>query len=81
MKMAGLPAPTNVQQDAHEFLSFFHSEVELAFAKTPFANLIKQIYSGTLASQIICDGCGSINETPDNFSDIRLEVKEKTTLY
>lgn len=81
VRMGGAPAPTNVQQDSHEFLNFFFDQLELAFTKTPVMRLIKEICCGTLASQIICQGCNDIKESPENFYDISLEVKEKATLY
>jgi uncharacterized UBP type Zn finger protein len=79
--MGGQPAPTNVQQDAHEFLNFFFDQLELTFNKTPLMKLIKQICCGTFVSQILCQGCGDVKESPENFYDISLEVKEKNTLY
>ena len=81
VSMGGMPAPTNVQQDAHEFLNFFFDQLERAFSKTPVMRLIKQTYCGTLASQIICEGCNDVKESSESFYDISLEVKEKATLY
>jgi hypothetical protein len=55
--------------------------LELAFRNTPPMKLIKEICCGTFASQILCQGCQDVKESPESFYDISLEVKEKNTIY
>lgn len=43
-------------------MNMFFDKIEHCLKETPWKDLVINVYGGKMASQLICQGCGNVNE-------------------
>lgn len=71
----GEPVNVMVQQDAEEFVNVFLDRIDTLLRGTPQRRLVRRLFTGKMANQIICTSCGDVRSKDEAFHHISLEVK------
>ncbi|EAR94410.2 ubiquitin carboxy-terminal hydrolase (macronuclear) [Tetrahymena thermophila SB210] len=77
---SGEPVNTVIQQDAQEFLNMIFDKLENGLKKTPFKNILENVYGGKQCSQVICSNCKQVSTTYQQFYNLSVEVKNFKSL-
>jgi len=78
----GQPVNTSQQMDVDEFLTVLFDKLESALKPTPHATLLKKLFGGEHAHQVIgkSDGCTHTSERTESFFALQLDVKSKRSV-
>lgn len=76
----GNPICVSEQKDTFEFFSLFMEKLEPYLKDTPYQNLYKLTFEGTLCNQLICKECPHSSERDEAFLGLNIEVKNKKNL-
>lgn len=76
-----MPVNTSIQQDAQEFLNLFFDKMETSLKRTPFKNILDNIFGGKTCSQTTCSNCNAVKERHENFYPLSLEIKGYKSIY
>jgi len=74
------PICVSEQKDTFEFFSLFMEKLETHLKDTPYQNLYKITFEGTLCNQLICKECPHSSERDEAFLGLNIEVKNKRHL-
>eukprot|EP01156_Anaeramoeba_ignava_P006096 Anaeramoba_ignava/a347738_295.p1 GENE.a347738_295~~a347738_295.p1 ORF type:complete len:3015 (+),score=860.58 a347738_295:1233-9047(+) len=77
---AGNPLDITVQMDADEFLNILFDKLDSALATTNQHSMLRDIFGGRVANQIIPHGEADVSERIQNFYTISLEVANKKNI-
>lgn len=56
------PINVGIQQDTTEFLNFLFDQVEDSLKRTPYKNILPELFQGNQVAQMICHNCGAKRE-------------------
>jgi hypothetical protein len=73
----GNPMNTRIQMDANEFFNTLFDKLEGLLAPTPRPHLLKELYGGVIANQIISQHCDHVSENIEGFYTVGVEIKNK----
>jgi len=76
----GQPVNTRVQMDANEYFNKLFDRIENILEGTPQANLVKEVFGGTLTNQLLPQGCEHSSERDEPFYALSIDVKNKKNL-
>lgn len=78
----GNPINTSQQMDANEYFNRLFDSIEGRLAKTPQAQLLKDIFGGKYANQLLGTGeeCSHRRESTEPFFSISVDINHKSTL-
>ena len=81
VKIDGKYVSNTEQKDVDEFLIQFLEQLEQSLKGTSSEKLISGMMKMTLANELICKDCPHRSERPEEDITIKLDVKNKKTLY
>lgn len=77
----GNPVKLNEQMDADEFINTFMDRLESKISKFPGGNIIKSLFTGQLATELIGQsGCTHRSEVSEAFITLPIQVKNQKSL-
>ena len=77
----GSPTNTGEQKDAQEFLNVLFDRIENQLKPTDRKYLLQGIFGGKSCSQMVCMACGKIKNKEEDFYNLSLTAKDKTSVY
>jgi len=77
----GLPTNVRIQQDSYEFLTVLFGRMESMLAKSSLKYLLQGVFGGQITRMMICQGCGDLKYTYEEFPALSLEVKNQRSIY
>ena len=77
----GLPTNVRIQQDSYEFLTVLFGRMESMLAKSSLKYLLQGVFGGQITRMMICQGCGDLKYTYEEFPALSLEVKNQKSIY
>lgn len=76
----GSPIDPRVQKDVDEFFHMFIDRIESMIKGTKEESVMKNLFYGVFANELICKGCPHTSEREETFMAVSVQVKDKHSL-
>ena len=68
------------QRDTSEYVGTLFDRLESQVKDTPFKNIIKEVFGGTTYKENVCQNCGHVVATDQDFLTIQIEVRNLSNI-